>query len=63
MTKNRIDKRIEAAYYRTCNGIQINIMDIGKVFAEGKRLIESGITNDMVLGEELKKFVLSIAYK
>lgn len=38
MTKrqsNKIDKIIEAIYYRRCSGIQINIMDIGKVFKAG----------------------------
>lgn len=54
-----IDKRIEKAYYRTCSGIAINIMDISKVFAEGRRLIAAGKTEEE-LGEGLKVFAKSI---
>lgn len=32
---NKIDKEIEQIVYRRCSGIQINIMDIGKVFKAG----------------------------
>lgn len=55
-----LDKRIEKAYYRTCSGIAINIMDIGKVFAEGRRLIAEGKSEEE-LGEGLKSFALKIA--
>lgn len=36
------DKLIEQVYYRTCNGIPISIMDIPKVFAEGRRALAAG---------------------
>lgn len=55
-----IDKRIEVAYRSTCSGIAINIMDIGKVFAEGRKLIATGV-DDAALGDGLRKFVDTIA--
>ena len=36
------DKRIEQVYYRTCNGIAISVMDIPKVFVEGRRALAAG---------------------
>lgn len=49
-----IDKQIEQVYYRKCSGIQINIMDITKVFKEGRRLIAESKS-----GEELDAAILS----
>lgn len=54
-----VDRRIEAAYYRTCSGMQINIMDIGKVFAKGRELVAAGV-DDTALGEGLKACVNAI---
>lgn len=46
------EKRIERAYYARCAGIQINIMDIGKVFAAGRAAIAEG-ADDTVLGDRI----------
>lgn len=35
-TLAKIDKQIEAIYYRVAQGVQINIMDIGKVYDAGR---------------------------
>ena len=39
---NRVNAWVEKAYRETCNGVQINVMDISKVFAEGNRLLAEG---------------------
>lgn len=62
MTKreaNKIEKRIERIYYATCSGVQIGIMDIGKVFAAGRAAVAEGV-DDTVLGERIVAFVETI---
>ena len=52
-----LDKQIEKVYYATCSGVQVNIMDIPKIFRYGRQLIAEGKN----LEEELPKFVRAIA--
>ena len=58
--EKQADKRIEQAFYKNCSGIQINIFDISKVFAEGRKLVAEGKT-DEELGAGLLTFTKSIA--
>jgi hypothetical protein len=58
--KDPTDARIEKAYYRTCSGVQINIMDISKVFDHGRKGVETG-ADDETLGVELRRFVDTIS--
>ncbi len=39
---NKLNKKIEAIYYEKCHGVQINVMDIGKVFAAGRLAAAEG---------------------
>lgn len=57
-----IDKRIERAYYATCSGIPINVMDISKVFKHGAAQVAAGAT-DLELQISLLDFVRGIAVK
>jgi hypothetical protein len=59
--KERVDQRIERLYYKHCSGIQINIMDMGRVFEAGHAAIAADhAINDEVLGEIILDFVQTI---
>lgn len=57
------DSFINATYAKACSGIQINIMDISKVFAVGRRAIAANpqITPSE-LGDVLRGFVETIRH-
>lgn len=38
----KIDKQIAAIYLRNCSGVQINVMDIGKIYAAGRSAAAAG---------------------
>lgn len=55
-TDKALDRRVELAYYASCNGIQIDIMKIGSVFAAGRRAIAEG-ADDEQLKLAIRSFV------
>jgi hypothetical protein len=45
MTKreqNALDRRIETHFYRVHRGVQINVLDIGKIFRAGRNAAAAG---------------------
>lgn len=59
----KLDKAIEAAYYRHGSGIQINMMSIPKIFREGQAAYEGAATHeegekaiDEAMKEAVKKY-------
>lgn len=54
-----IDSRIDKAYRMTCSGIQINMLDIPKVFAFGRIRIMEG-EDDAALASSIRAYVESI---
>lgn len=56
---NKIDKRINTAYHATCSGIQVDIMDLGKIFAVGKAAIVAG-ADDATLATKVFEYVQTI---
>jgi alpha-D-ribose 1-methylphosphonate 5-phosphate C-P lyase len=53
------DKRTERAYYATCSGVQIRIMDMGKVYVAGREAITNG-ADDAALAVAVRAFVETI---
>jgi short-subunit dehydrogenase len=57
--KNDVDARIEKLYGQRCHGIQIDIMDISKVFKHAREVAETG-ADDIVLGDAIAAYVETI---
>ncbi len=57
--QKRDDKRIDVAYRATCSGIQVNMMDITKIFDHGRKLCEQGL-DDLALATGVRAFVETI---
>lgn len=54
--KLNVDKQIEAAWYKLASGIQINMMDIPKIFKECRASIEKGETVEAVITAAIAKY-------
>ena len=55
----KADAVIDAAYRATCSGIEINMMDIGKVFEVGRASFHAG-DPPAVLAQKIRAFVETI---
>jgi hypothetical protein len=54
------DARINRLYCQNCSGLEINVLDISKVFREGHRLIAEG-ADDAALAAGLLAFTQQLA--
>lgn len=57
--RKQVDKRIEKAYGQSCNGIQIPVLDIQKVFNVGRQAVAEGV-DDEKLRQVIRTFVETI---
>jgi hypothetical protein len=58
LSAKQIDKLVERAYYARCSGIQIDVMDISKVFAVGRAAYAEGRDVEAAIAafvEEIRK--------
>lgn len=53
------EKKVEAIYYKNCSGVEINIMDIGKIFKVGLTSIAEG-DDDAATTKKIVDFVNTI---
>lgn len=58
-----IERRVEAAYYRRCQGVQVSVMDIPRIFRAGETAVRDNPTiSDADLGDVIAKFVETIRH-
>lgn len=56
MRKNALDQAIEQEYYKQAKGVQIDIMDIGKVFTDVRKAVTAGLTLESAMTEAIDKY-------
>jgi hypothetical protein len=54
-----IDRRVERAFYTSCSGIQLDIMDIQKVFQIGRNAVLDQL-DDAELANVIRRYVDTI---
>lgn len=54
-----LKKIVEQAYYRHGHGVQVNVMDIGKIFAEGVAAIKAGLDIDQEIQKIISKYKMN----
>lgn len=42
MTEKKMEKEVEQMWYKIASGVQVNIMDIGKIFKRGVTALKEG---------------------
>lgn len=52
----RIDKDIEASYYKHCAGTTIDVMDIGKLYKDVREAVNAGTEVDVAVQAAIKKY-------
>ena len=57
--KKKGNKKISEAYYKTCSGIAISVMDMGKVVRHGEQLLAEG-ADTAALETGIRAFVETI---
>lgn len=61
LSRKQRELRINRLYGQRCSGVQIDIMDIGKVFAAAERAMDQQPEiSDEQLGNEIAEFVETI---
>lgn len=61
IAKNKLDERIDRAFKRRCEGIQIGVMDLGKIFTAGYEAVAKDPTiTDEALADAVFAFVQTI---
>lgn len=56
---DKLDKAIEQEYYRQASGVQINIMSIGKIYADCRAAVAAGKALESAMAEAVAKYRLN----
>ena len=54
-----LDKQIEQAYYKLGNEVQINMMDILKLYSESRASVAAGNSVEQAVGDAIAKYRLN----
>ena len=52
----QLDKRIEVAYYRLAQGVQVSVLDIPRIFRDAKLELSAGVELDTAMVAIIKRY-------
>lgn len=61
MKTNKLDKDIERHYYKMANGKQISIMNICKLYADVRAMVEAGGDIEKSVAKAIEKYCEEVA--
>lgn len=56
LSEKRLDRDIEVAYYRLAQDVEVNVMDIPKIFRDVKLEVSAGATLDAAVELVIRRY-------
>ena len=54
--EKQVEKDVETAFYKHSNGVQISVMDLGKITKAGKEAAKNGTSIEEAVKEAIAKY-------